>query len=65
MTSQSVDESGDIDYHSDGYTIGSDENAGHRLGWILNGAARGLPGPVPTDAPLCLSAGRSVARGRR
>jgi len=43
-------------YHNGGYRIGTDENAGQVLGWILNGAPRGTPGPLPADAPSCLSA---------
>lgn len=42
-------------YHTGGYVIGGDENAGQLLGWILNGAPRGTPEPVPADAPFCLS----------
>ena len=54
--SQSVNPASGDAYHNGGYLIGRDENAGQLLGWILNGAPRGTPGPVPADAPLCLSA---------
>ena len=42
-------------YHGGNYQIGSDENYGRLLAWILEGAPRGEPTTaVPTDAPSCL-----------